>query len=104
MLTAIAVFLVAGNTLVDALRSKTLQRDRDLCAWDQGLEIGEDCGEDASSLDDTEAWLSARNTATLAGWRGCIDGVPDANQIDTLLDGADLCRPPPRCLVRTALV
>ena len=87
--------LVSGSALAVALRAKNLQP---CCsrAENQALEISVDSGESASNVDDTGAWLWPRSTILLAGWRGRMDLVPDASQIDALLDGADLCRPPPR--------
>ncbi|HHM12548.1 MAG TPA: hypothetical protein ENJ16_03280 [Planctomycetaceae bacterium] len=96
LLTAIAVFLVAGNVLVDLLRSKNLQHCSYSRVWNQAfVEIGEDPGESASDVDDMGAWVSPWSAVVSAGRRGPIDGVPDASQIDALLDGADLSRPPP---------
>ena len=95
MLTAIVIFLVAGNVLVDVLRSKNLQHCSCSRAWDQAFDIGEDSGESTSDVDDTEAWVSPWSAAVSAGRRGPIDWVPDASQLDALLDGADLSRPPP---------
>ncbi len=97
------MFLVAGSALAVVLRAKNLPPCYSR-AENQALEISVDSDENASDVDDTGAWLALRSTAVLAGWRGRMDLVPDGNQIDALLDGADLCRPPPRLVGCKALI